>query len=468
MLFAMIDDGLPPKVISAFIDSNIVLEGKTLSELPWNQIIDDGLIRVLIVPKAMEEIDAKKRDGRLGSYARSFNRLIAPHVVTGKPVVLREAAPRVELEMVACSPISWRDYDELDPDDGDSRIVAEVLNARNVAPDNCLLVSHDIKPLAYARGRELPVHKATDEWLRDPEPSPKDKQIQRLKQKIAELTIEEPRFEISIDVSDVNPPKIYRVAALDDEKANALLKNIRSLNPRKENGSQDGYTLSAFGDHDSSYDEKYDRFISRTIPHFVKEYHKRIELLFNQRHLKIFIKNTGPIRADHFVLTVKLNQGWMNEKLVVVSPAGPRAPTPVPSYMRYPMHNEIPLRNENMFSRVGRHEFETTVRPKKSKLFEATCEDFRSGQDFAFEGVVSPTAEDEPLEITVGLTAKNLRGEVVETFSMNKEIERVSAERLVDLSVPQLRETFPTHDELNRLIEADEYDRIEWDDDYES
>lgn len=133
----------------AFLDANIVLEGKPVAELPWTQIATAGLIRVLIVPKAMEEIDAKKRDGRLGLHARAFNRLIAPSVVNGGSIVLREADPRVELQMATCSRIPWNDYDELDPDDGDSRIVAEALNVRNVTSQSRILISHDIKPLAY-------------------------------------------------------------------------------------------------------------------------------------------------------------------------------------------------------------------------------------------------------------------------------------------------------------------------------
>lgn len=105
--------------------------------------------------------------------------------------------------MATCSRIPWNDYDELDPDDGDSRIVAEALNVRNVTSQNRILISHDIKPLAYARGRDLPVHQASDNWLRGPEPSPKDKEIQRLKQQVAQYKKDEPTFKISIEVSDI-------------------------------------------------------------------------------------------------------------------------------------------------------------------------------------------------------------------------------------------------------------------------
>lgn len=78
---------IPPEStdeLVAFLDENIVLEGKPVADLPWTEIVTAGLISTLIVPKAMEEIDAKKRDGRLGPHARAFNRLIAPSVISGE------------------------------------------------------------------------------------------------------------------------------------------------------------------------------------------------------------------------------------------------------------------------------------------------------------------------------------------------------------------------------------------------
>lgn len=162
----MSDDAISGDPLIAFLDANIVLEGKPVADLPWRDIATKGTIRVLIVPKAMEEIDAKKRDGRLGPHARAFNRLIAPSVIDGQAVILREANPRVELGMAIFSRIPWDEHEELDPDDGDNRIVAEALHVRDVDSQQRVLISHDIKPLAYARGRGLAAHQASDDWLR--------------------------------------------------------------------------------------------------------------------------------------------------------------------------------------------------------------------------------------------------------------------------------------------------------------
>ena len=447
----------------AFLDANIVLEGKPVTELPWGDLSKAGLIRVLIVPKAMDEIDAKKRDGRLGLHARAFNRLIAPYVINGEPVVLREADPRVELQMATCSRIPWNDYDELDPDDGDSRIVAEALNLRNVTSQNRILVSHDIKPLAYARGRNLPVHKASDAWLRDPEPGPKDKQIQRLKQQVAEYKRDEPTFKISIEVSDVTPPTIYRVAALDTDQANTITALIEKQNPKELNGSEDLYGMnSSFGiNRDSSYDGKYSAFINRKVPSFVAKFSEKLELLFNQRLLTVRVTNVGDIRADHLVVSVKTSDGWINHRVVAVSASGPAAPVPKRDLLS-------PLINHLNFDgivppRVGRHEFETTMSARRSGEMESSCEDFRSRQVFCFDGVIAPTSSDDPLKITVTLTAKNLRGERTEIVELNKKIVAIEPGELVDLQTLELKQDYPTMQEFTRLLKTEGYDEIEWD-----
>jgi hypothetical protein len=446
----------PPKStdeLIAFLDANIVLEGEPVTKLPWAEIATTGLIRVLIVPKAMEEIDAKKRDGRLGRYARAFNRLIAPSVISGEPIVIREADPRVELQMAICSRIPWDDYDELDPDDGDSRIVAEALNVRNVVSQNRLLISHDIKPLVYARGRDLSVHQTSDNWLRSPEPSPKDKEIQRLKQQVAEYRKDEPTFEISIEVSDISPPIIYQVAALDAEQAEVITALIKRQNPKQPNSS--GF------DRDSSYDGKYSAFITRKVPSFVAKFSEKLELLFNQRLLTVRVTNAGDIRVDHLIVSIKTSDGWINHRVVAVSASGPVAPVLTPDYFN--LINTHGHLGNMISSRVGRHEFETTLRAHRSREMKASCEDFHSGQDYCFEGVVAPTSRNEPLEITVTLTAKNLRGEHIRAFKIDKQIVAIKPGELVDLQTLKLKQNYPVEEEITRLVRAKEYDKIDWD-----
>jgi hypothetical protein len=94
---------------------------------------------------------------------------------------------------------------------------------------------------------------------------------------------------------------------------------------------------------------------------------------------------------------------------------------------------------------------------------EASCEDFRSGQDYYFEGVIVPSSDDQPIEITVTLTAKNLRGEHSETFKLEKQIVPIEPGKLVDLSTLELKQEYPIKKEIERLWDGEEYNEIEWD-----
>lgn len=447
-----------PEPLIAFLDANIVLEGRPMDELPWEEVASQGTIRVMIVPKAMEEIDAKKRDGRLGLHARSFNRLIAPSVIEGRPVVLREVGPRVELEMVTCSRIPWEIYDELDIDDGDGRIVAEALNARGVASSRRVLVSHDLKPLAFATGRGLPVHRASDAWLRPVEPGPKDREIQRLKQQVADFKKDEPRFDIAIDVPDGNPATVHRIAPLTEAQAASVTEAILARNPRQEQRLDN--LVIGLSDYDSSYEDEYAAWKVETVPRFVAAFSEKLEMVFNQMPIAIRVTNSGPIRADHLVVSVTTSDGWINERIVVASPAGPNAPVPTPSWQRL---QDVPSLNDFMQSKVGRHELEMTRRPRRSSLLKVSCEDFRSGQEYSFAGSLMTSRTTAPLVITVSVTAANLRGQQTETRRIEKRLVDALPGDLVDLATLRITGNFPIRAEMVRLIETGRSSEVEWD-----
>ena len=73
----------------AFLDANIILECKSLDSLPWEILDPDGPILLVVSPTGMSQIDALKRDGRIGPIARQFNRLISPFASGGKPIPTR-------------------------------------------------------------------------------------------------------------------------------------------------------------------------------------------------------------------------------------------------------------------------------------------------------------------------------------------------------------------------------------------
>jgi hypothetical protein len=90
-----------------------------------------GAILLLFVPQVLKEVDSKKRDGRLAKHAREFNRLIAPAAETGGVVRLVDGPPFVDLALAVTNRIDWDQLDDLDPDEPDARVVAQVLNEKH-------------------------------------------------------------------------------------------------------------------------------------------------------------------------------------------------------------------------------------------------------------------------------------------------------------------------------------------------
>jgi len=220
--------------VKAFLDTNIILEGRPLAELPWQEIDADGPILALVTPTAIKEIDSKKQDGRIGKRAREFNRLIASVAAGGPPVVIRESAPHVELALSRAVRIPWDQHDDLDPDDGDSCIVAEVLHAKDMSAAGKLIVSHDIKPIAFASNYDVPTLHVSESWLRQPEPHPKDREVQKLKHQLTQYQVAEPTFEISIDVIEAEPVELVRIEDLSDAECATIHSRIHDLNPPED------------------------------------------------------------------------------------------------------------------------------------------------------------------------------------------------------------------------------------------
>lgn len=436
-----------PNGIDVCLDSNIILEGRSLADLPWRDLSAEGPIRVWVTARVVEEIDGKKRDGRLGAHARAFNRLLTPAVTEGAAVVVREAAPRVELSFAAHGRIDWDAWPAADPDDGDTQVVLEALNATTPGPR--LLVSHDIKPLALARAHGLAVHRASDDWLRPIEPGPKDKEIQRLKQQVQDLRRDEPTFEISISLSPDDPLSLWSVVPLDDTARGDLSGKLQGrVRPLSQRG--DGVLGIRGLDYDHTYDDRFDAYHDTTLPAFAGDFHNRMGLLFNQRRLVVRVANIGLIRAEHLTVEIATSDGWLNDRLIFVSPNGPPAPK-----LRSPF-GVTPGLWRGIGSQVGRHEFDPVQPAERSPAFAATCEDFRSRDRYEYRGVLVPTPTEGAVEITVTLRAGNLRGAVTETRRWDKTLQAVEVSELVDLETLIARLPFPLMDEMRAAYKSRE------------
>lgn len=416
--------------VKAFLDTNIILEGRSLSDLPWEEIDADGPILALLTPTAIKEMDARKHDGRVGERARAFNRLIGPVAAGGAPVVIRESGPRVELALAHAVRIPWDQYDDLDPADGDSCIVAEALNAKDMNADGKLLVSNDLKPIIFASHYGLPTRHVSDSWLRQPGLHPKDQENQKLKNQVAEFERNQPEFKIKIELPDGEPVMVTRIADLTAAERECVEERIFAFNPKQDQSYHYSGLMAGFDNSNQSYDERFEAW-RRRVPAYVANYEQHIERMFNQTRVKITVYNTGKVQAEHLLVEVRVSSGWIHNLYVPSSPRGPRPPKPPTNdFSAASLIRNIP----RIRPLVARHEVSYKDEPERNSAFSVMCEDFRQGQEWTFEGVLGIDPRKPDTKIIVSVTAANFRGNPREVRTVERAESVVQVKEVVDLN----------------------------------
>lgn len=409
---------------TAVLDSNVILEGLPLAQLPWHEVDSTGPILVLLMPTLLKEIDSKKSSGRLGALARAFNRLIAPLTASESLLQLIGEPIKVELALSVCNRIDWDKYDNLDRQEGDEKLIAEILHIRDFPIENVIFISQDIRALALAKQYGITTKHVSETWLRQPDPSPQDKEIAKLKNKVAELSQSEPTFEIAFSLPK-EPITTYQIKPLTEAQAAQMREAIVDRNPKRQQPLQ----LLTFHQHDSGYDARYDKYVDKTVPRFVAEYCSLMEVLYGQVPISITVTNCGNIHADHVVIRLLAVGGWFNSKPISLTMGGPHAPWPKSplELMQYPFHNPRVPRQ------IGRYEFVADA-PIRDKEFSVECEDFRHGYSWTFSGVVWVDPRAAKTELVVKVTAANLHGTFTEKVAVQCSAVVTKVTALADIS----------------------------------
>jgi hypothetical protein len=441
---------------TVFLDSNVILEGLALRDLPWGEIDPIGPIAILLTPKLLKEIDSKKQNGRLAVRAREFNRLVMPLAINGGAITVVGGPPKVDVLIAECRRIDWSKYEELDPQEGDDRIIAEIIHAAGVADQNKLLISQDINPLVMAKRYGLRTHHLGENWLPRPEPSPLEKEIAKLKRQVSDFTKSEPEFEISIEFGNDDLETI-RVKPLSEKEIEEISSTIIHANPQQSQGNLSDPLYQV--QYDYSLDKRYEEYVNRTVPDSVGAFHEKLQLIFGQRPLKVTVKNVGKVRADHLNIDVQMIGGRMNSKpiLCLFAPKAPRAKNPLTNLHTGFSHPAAPAPT------LGRHEV-ACDEPARNDYFSAQCENFRLGQEWKYEGVawIDPMVAGEVI-FTVSVTAANLHGIAVERLKISSTVTEHHPFDLLDTSSFILRKTFPLQAKMSELIAARKFDSYEID-----
>lgn len=330
---------------------------------------------------------------------------------------------------------------------------AEAIHAKDMTDMGKVLVSHDIKPIAFAANYDLETLHVSDNWLRQAEPSPVDKEVQKLKMKLAVYEATEPEFKIKIEMPDREPASVVRIEDLTAVERDYIEQKIYFANPKQD---QVRSTYRFMYSYDESYDDRFDAYRKR-IPIFMANYAQRLERLFNQARFRVHIANTGKVQAENLLVEIRVSSGWVHDRYVWVSPVGPAAPKP--SDTRLPHIPSIMQRMPTIPPHVGRHDVAFKEDPCWRSWLSVTCEDFRHGQGWQFEGIVGIDPRAPDTRMIVSITASNFRGKAQEIKLVGRNLETVHVSKLIDLDTLKITAGTP----IDEVIRGKDYrDAIDW------
>lgn len=412
----------------AVIDSNIALECLAIEQLPWSEIDSSGPILILVAPTVLQEVDAKKNHPRLGDHARRFNRSMRPLLGEQSTVYVRQSPTlKVELALADCSRIDWSNYPTLDPDEPDSRIVAQALNVRGPNQSAIVVVSQDIRPLHLAKQHGLRTHHIGEKWLRPKEISESEKKAAALKRELDAMKSREPSLSLSFK-TDADSVITYRIRDLTNTERKDFQNTILSLNPMPEQ-SRDPLGLGGtlFNSYDHTLSDRHQRWQEKAVPEFMRIFERKIELNFGQVEITFRIENTGQVPAESLLIRLVASGGWLNDRYVLASPCGPHAPRIRQQSLLPNFHNQV----IRPMSPVGKHEFTILTPPKRSKEVQISCSDFRHGYDFEYKVIAWVDPWADKFELSVFVTATNLYGNVRDVVTVEKTVIESSAADLL-------------------------------------
>ncbi|MGR3821635.1 MAG: PIN domain-containing protein [Salipiger marinus] len=438
------------------IDSQVVLEAKPLDQLPWGELFE-GSILLIVVRQVQTEIDRKKSDGRLGKRARSFNKLLDGFIESRTPSNLK-ISPKIDIALSAHRTIAWQDFDGLDPDDGDDRIVAQALNAKIDDSSRLVLLSHDLWPRHAAATFGLKAVKLPDTWLNAPEPSPHERRLKELEEKVKLLEADQPKLRIRLQeitakpwcYSQVLPPRVEQI----EEILNRRIANA----PQQYNSGP--FDLGLRFEYDFSHEGKVAAW-ETDIREDISLIHDGLTKLYAQHRIRVSIENYGTISAEGLSLEIRSGNASLHSSPYWVFVDGPPAPHPRPfllSSLVVSSKDLVPLRREQF-----KFYWEDDG-PGDHVIL--SCQSFRQSKSHVFEISVELHANTPPkAQIQAIATATNMKGDVREQLLIDVESTSIPFDDAFDSDTEVLKIppsiVFPTFDE------ADEYtwlrnNGVEW------
>lgn len=295
-----------------FIDTNLLLECKSLKMIDWSILFSKGEFVLLISLPVIEEIDKKKTSGkeRVNRKARQWNSIL-------KPNYEEEVYTDDTLNVKICiAPLPDRKLLEdqsgkLNLSKIDHEILANALVfAQETENVETSILTYDNNMMILADQCKFKHYKIPDEWLLEREEDSKEKKIRELEKELLAIKNAGPIIEVKCDYNAII--ESYGFKALDEREIETLISEVTKAFPKKEKQNAIGIAglmPSKFAENENK--RIYDKYSIKEYPEWigkVKSYLEELHVDF-ERHtrnttIRLEICNSGVLPAFDFILNI--------------------------------------------------------------------------------------------------------------------------------------------------------------------
>ena len=191
------------RTLYLFPDTNLFIQCRPLADLDWSEWDEFEEVHLIACRPVQREIDSQKNRGndRVAQRARTtygvFLRIIDSE---SDFELVRPVGPQVRLYLQGPSLPSEELNGTLDYGKADDEIVGCLHKYRQENPnEDARLLTHDGGPMMTAKSLGIPFIPIKDEWLLPPEHNESEKEVARLKDRVAQLEKSEPQFFVQFE-----------------------------------------------------------------------------------------------------------------------------------------------------------------------------------------------------------------------------------------------------------------------------
>ena len=278
-------------ILYLFPDTNLFIQCRSIVELPWSDLGDFDEIRLVVCRPVLREIDNQKNRGndRVGQRARAtykvFRNIIASHL---NYQVVNEGKPIVKICLEASLLPSPELQDRLDYNKPDDEIIGCLHRFQRDNQDKDVqLLTHDGGPMMAAKSVGLSFVPIDDNWLLAPENSQSEREVARLRDRVAQLEKAEPQVQLTCvdeqgeQLQSLNVDHLVYSRLTEDDVA-ALLGSLKDrFRPAEDFGSRErevrrvsGVVAKIFGAmeiYTPARDEVIANYLNEDYPKWIKK-----------------------------------------------------------------------------------------------------------------------------------------------------------------------------------------------------